>query len=96
MRAPALAIAFAVALTAPAMAQERKAAKRKAAPADTMSEAQKTNDASWRLVKGSLPIYLPWWSMPLFMKVEGDKAEEARKAEEAKASRPARKKAAQQ
>ena len=26
-----------------------------------------TNEASWRLVRDSLPIYLPAWAMPLYM-----------------------------
>lgn len=70
MKATVLAIAIAVALTAPAAAAKK--AKRVAKPADTMSEAQKTNDASWRLVKGSLPIWLPSWAQPIYQKVKTD------------------------
>ena len=38
-----------------------------------------SNEASWRLVKGSLPIYLPSWSMPLYM-AHQNAADEAAKS----------------
>ena len=87
MKTTALTIAIAVALTAPAAA-----AAKKAKPADTMSEAQKTNDASWRLVKGSLPIWLPSWSQPIYQKVQSDQQQDAT----AKPKRAKKAKAAQQ
>jgi hypothetical protein len=52
-----------------------------------------SNEASWRLVKGALPIFLPTWSMPIYMKIEGDKVEAERKASEAKKAGPAKRKA---
>ena len=61
----ALMIAIAVALAAPAAAETKK---RAAKPA--MSEAQKTNDASWRLVRDSLPIWLPSWAQPIYQSTQ--------------------------
>lgn len=60
-----------MAASAPALAAQKKA-KRVAKP----EAAQKidSNEASWRLVKGALPIMLPWWSMPIYMKVAGEDA----------------------
>jgi len=85
MKATALALAFAVALTVPAAAQATKS-KKAAKPADTMSEAQKTNDASWRIVKGSLPIFLPTWSLPIYMQLDKDQTPaEPKKAKARKA-----------
>jgi hypothetical protein len=40
----------------------KKSKKAAAVPAKIDS-----NEASWRLVKGSLPIYLPVWAMPFYM-----------------------------
>jgi hypothetical protein len=67
---------IAVTLAAPAAAEQKKS-KQSAKPAETMSEAQKTNDASWRLVKGSLPIFLPSWSLPIYMQVQGNQEKPA-------------------
>jgi len=82
----ALMIAIAMALTAPAAA----ATKKKAKPADTMSEAHKTNDASWRLVKGSLPIWLPSWAQPIYQSVnkeeQQDTAAKPKRVKKAKAA----------
>lgn len=77
MKTTALVIAIAVALTAPALAASKKS-KRAAKPADTMSEAQKTNDASFRLVKGSLPIFLPSWAVPIYVGVNKEQDETAK------------------
>ena len=70
MKTTVWAIAIAMALSAPAAAATK--AKKTAKPADTMSEAQKTNDASWRLVKGSLPIWLPSWAQPIYQKMNSE------------------------
>jgi opacity protein-like surface antigen len=51
-----------VALIAASPAVAAKKSKKEAVPAKIDS-----NEASWRLVKGSLPIYLPAWSMPFYM-----------------------------
>jgi hypothetical protein len=57
MKKVVLGLFVALIAVSPAMA-----AKKSKAPAKIDS-----NEASWRLVKGSLPIYLPAWSMPLYM-----------------------------
>ena len=69
MKATVLAIAIAVALTAPAGAAANKA---KTAAQPAISQAQQTNDASFRLVKDSLPIWLPSWAQPIYQKVKAD------------------------
>ena len=56
-------------------AAAKKSKKAEAAPAKIDS-----NEASWRLVKGSLPIYLPSWSMPLYMAVQQEPAAEPKKS----------------
>ena len=71
MKAIALAVAIAVALTAPAFAAKKKT-KRVAKPADTMSDAQKINAASYRLARDSLPIWLPTWSLPIYMQMKAN------------------------
>ncbi len=85
MKTTVLTIAIAVALTAPAAA----ATKQKTKPADTMSEAQKTNDASWRLVKGSLPIWLPSWAQPIYQKTQSDQQQSTAKPKPAKKAKAA-------
>jgi hypothetical protein len=62
MRKIALFVALAMVAASPAMA-----AKKKAKPAEpAMTEAQKTNDASYRLVRDSLPMWLPSWAQPVY------------------------------
>ena len=51
-----------VVLIAASPAVAAKKSKKEAVPAKIDS-----NEASWRLIKGSLPIYLPAWSMPFYM-----------------------------
>jgi hypothetical protein len=61
------------------------AAKKSKAPAKIDS-----NKASWRLVKGSLPIYLPAWSMPLYMAARRKRSNFRRSSAAARAHRPRR------
>ena len=73
MRRSALALAILMVATAPALAAEKK--KRAAAkPAAETVQHVDSNEASWRLVKGSLPLLLPSWSMPLYMQAHGNQA----------------------
>ena len=76
MKAIALAVAIAVAVATPALAAKKKV-KRVAKPVDTMSAAQKTNDDSYRLVRDSLPIWLPSWSLPLYMQMKANEEQPA-------------------
>jgi opacity protein-like surface antigen len=61
-----LALGLLVALIAASPAAAAKKAKKavEAAPAKIDS-----NEASWRFVRDSLPIYLPSWSMPIYMAI---------------------------
>lgn len=76
MKVVALGVAIALALTAPAFAAKKKI-KRVAKPVDTMTDAQRTNDASYRLVRDSLPIWLPAWSLPLYMQMKANQEQPA-------------------
>ena len=72
MRRSALALAILMVATAPAMAAAKKKAAAK--PAAETVQPVDSNEASWRLVKGSLPLLLPSWSMPLYMQAHGNQA----------------------
>jgi hypothetical protein len=61
MKKIALMVLVAMFAATPAVAA-KKSKKAAAAPAKIDS-----NEASWRLVKGSLPIFLPAWTMPMYM-----------------------------
>jgi hypothetical protein len=62
MRKIALFVALAMIAASPAMA-----AKKKAKPAQpAMTEAEKANDNSYRLVRDSLPMWLPSWAQPVY------------------------------
>jgi opacity protein-like surface antigen len=60
MRKIALGVLVALIAASPAVAAKKS--KKEAVPAKIDS-----NEASWRLVRDSLPIYLPAWAMPLYM-----------------------------
>ncbi len=62
-----IALGVLVALIAVSPAAAAKKAKKEAAPAKIDS-----NEASWRLVRDSLPIYLPAWAMPMYMAANKD------------------------
>jgi opacity protein-like surface antigen len=68
-----LVAALAMLVASPAMAAEKKA-KKAARPMEEPLRHVDSNEASWRLVKGALPIILPSWSMPLYMQVHGNQA----------------------
>ena len=63
-----------VALIAASPAVAAKKSKKEAVPAKIDS-----NEASWRLIKGSLPIYLPAWSMPFYMAAQTPEKPEKKK-----------------
>jgi hypothetical protein len=79
MKKIALALVIAAIAASPAAAsltKKKKVKKRAAesamvAPAPTA--AQTTNQNSLNFAKDSLPIFLPSWSMPLYMGVSGRK-----------------------
>jgi hypothetical protein len=60
--------------TAPALAAEKKKKQAATKPAAETVQQVDPNEASWRLVKGSMPLILPSWSMPLYMQVHGNQA----------------------
>ena len=77
MKTTALAIAIAMVLAAPAAAQQTKAKKKKVAkPAAETVQQVDQNEASWRLMKGALPLALPSWAMPLYGGMYGNQAYE--------------------
>ena len=58
---------FAVVIAAIAASPAAAAGKKKkAAPAPVTSSAN-NNENSWKFAKDSLPIFLPSWSIPLYM-----------------------------
>ena len=63
MRKTALFVAFAMIAASPAMAAQKKKAAAKQAE---MPEWQKQNDNSYRLVRDSLPMWLPSWAQPMY------------------------------
>jgi hypothetical protein len=73
MRKTALLIALSMLVTAPALAAEKK--KRKTAVEyEKPLQQVDPNEASWRLVKGSLPIFLPSWAIPVQQAIEQQNA----------------------
>ena len=63
MRNIALFVALAMIAASPAMAAQKKKAAAKQAE---MPEWQKQNDNSYRLVRDSLPMWLPSWAQPMY------------------------------
>jgi hypothetical protein len=63
-----IALGMLVALIAVSPAVAAKKSKKVATPAKIDS-----NEASWRLVRDSLPIYLPVWAMPIYMSMQEKK-----------------------
>jgi len=63
MKKIALFVALAMIAASPAMAAKKKKAVAKQAE---MPEWQKQNDNSYRLVRDSLPMWLPTWAQPLY------------------------------
>jgi opacity protein-like surface antigen len=49
-------------------AAAKKSKKAAAAPAKIDS-----NEASWRLVQGSLPVFLPGWAIPMYLAAQPKK-----------------------
>ena len=63
MKKLALFVALAMIAASPAMAAQKKA-KKSAEPA--MTPEQQVNDASYRLARDSLPIFLPSWAQAVY------------------------------
>jgi hypothetical protein len=83
MKKLALFMAIAAIAASPAMAQSKKS---KAAPKQPeMADWQKQNDNSYRLVRDSLPMWLPSWAQPIY---------HGMKPKEATDTKPAKKKSA--
>jgi hypothetical protein len=64
MRKIALFVALAMIAASPALAAQKK--KRAAVKQPQMAEWQKQNDNSYRLVRDSLPMWLPSWAQPIY------------------------------
>ena len=62
MKKIALGVLVALIAVSPAVAAKQSKKQAEAVPAKI-----DTNEASWRLVRDSLPIYLPAWAMPMYM-----------------------------
>jgi hypothetical protein len=92
MRKTALTVAILMVATAPALAAAKKK-KATAKPAAETVQKIDSNEASWRLVKGSLPIFLPSWSMPIYMKMHGEKAYQEEQQQQQAATTKRKKKA---
>ena len=58
------AVVIAAIAASPAAAATKK--KKKAVPAPVTSSAN-NNENSWRFAKDSLPIFLPSWSIPVYL-----------------------------
>jgi opacity protein-like surface antigen len=69
MKKLALAVVVAAIAASPAMAA-KKSKKAKPAPAASASN----NENSWRFVKDSLPVFLPSWSIPIYMSAKNQKS----------------------
>jgi hypothetical protein len=46
------------------------ATKKKKAPPAAAQKVDTRNEDSWRLVRDSLPVWLPTWSLPIYMKIK--------------------------
>ena len=60
------AVVIAAIATSPAFAAKKK---RHAAPAAPVASAN-SNENSWRFVKDAFPIFLPSWSIPLYLQAK--------------------------
>jgi hypothetical protein len=58
-------IMFAVVIAAVAVSPALAAKKKKAAPAPVASA--NSNENSWRFAKDAFPIFLPSWSIPVYL-----------------------------
>jgi hypothetical protein len=58
-------IVFAVVIAAIAASPAAAAKKKKAAPAPVAST--NVNENSWRFAKDALPVFLPSWSIPIYL-----------------------------
>ena len=74
MKKALLGVLVALIAVSPAVAAKKSKKEKEAVPAKIDS-----NEASWRLVKGSLPIYLPAWSMPFYMATQTPEKPEKKK-----------------
>jgi hypothetical protein len=72
MRKIALFVALAMIAASPAMAQQKKS--KKAAPAPAMTAAEQHNDNGARLVRDSLPMWLPSWAQPVYQGMKKNEA----------------------
>ncbi len=64
MKKIALCVALAMIVASPALAAQKK--KRAEVKQPQMAEWQKQNDNSYRLVRDSLPMWLPSWAQPIY------------------------------
>jgi hypothetical protein len=60
------AVVIAAIATSPALAAKKKA--KRVAPAPVASASN--NENSWRFVKDAFPVFLPSWSIPLYLQAK--------------------------
>jgi len=88
MRKIALFVALAMIAASPALAAEKK---KKAAAKPAMTAAEQANDNSYRLVRDSLPMWLPSWAQPIYHSTNKTTAVEAKPAKAKKKAKTAAK-----
>jgi hypothetical protein len=66
MKKVMFAVVIAAVATSPALAAKKKA--KHAAPAPVASS--NNNENSWRFAKDAFPIFLPSWSIPLYLQAK--------------------------
>jgi hypothetical protein len=71
MKAFIFAVLIAVIAASPAAAAKKKSKKVVAAPAATSTASN--NENSWRFARDSLPIFLPSWTMPIYVATQKPK-----------------------
>jgi hypothetical protein len=71
MRKIALFVALTMIAASPALAAEKK---KKAAAKPAMTSAEQANDNSYRLVRDSLPMWLPSWAQPVYQGMKKNEA----------------------
>jgi hypothetical protein len=71
MKKIALAVLVAVIAASPAAAAGKKSKKAAAAP---QAASANPNENSWRFVRDAFPVFLPSWSIPLYLSAKNQKS----------------------
>jgi hypothetical protein len=75
------AVAGAMAMTTVSPAD---AAKRKRTPHVESTTPENSNEQSWRIVRDSLPIFLPSFSIPVYLKMKEDQPTKGKRVRKAR------------